>query len=92
MNQIKQQKIFYLSWIIPPAQGGSAYIVHQLAKHFNSEFLTIAGGTKQPFKGEKKYDGIIYHYFFTELNWFGHGDRYFTFFRWLLFPIFVFSS
>ncbi len=82
----KQSNIFFLSWILPPAQGGSAYIVHQLAKHFDPDILTIAGGSKDFFKTSDWYDGVKYHYFFTELNWRGHGDRYFKPFRFLLFP------
>jgi glycosyltransferase involved in cell wall biosynthesis len=91
MSVSKQSRFLLLSWMIPPSQGGSAYIIHQLAKHFTSDEMTIAGGSKQPFKGVKQYDGITYNYFFTELNWRGHGDRFFKIFRLFLFPFFVFN-
>jgi glycosyltransferase involved in cell wall biosynthesis len=83
------QKLLYISWAIPPKAGGSTYLVQQLAKNFKPEEILIAGGSRKPFLHVKEYDGINYHYFFTELNWYGHGDRYFAFFRWMLFPFFL---
>ncbi|MBK7359989.1 MAG: hypothetical protein IPI45_02080 [Saprospiraceae bacterium] len=84
-------KLLIVSWAIPPLSGGSSYITHQLAKQFKPEEIIIAGGTKSFFKKSAVYDEIKYHYFFSEINWKGHGDRYFVLFRWLLFPIVLYQ-
>jgi hypothetical protein len=83
-------KLLYVSWVIPPTTGGSAFITHALAKQLNQNQLVIAGGSRQAFQGRKIYDGITYNYFFTELNWKGHGAKYFKLFRIILFPFFLF--
>lgn len=83
----RKSKLLVISWAIPPMSGGSSFISHQLAKQFQSDEIIVAGGSKSFFKKQAIYDGIEYHYFFSELNWKGHGDRYFVVFRWLLFPI-----
>ncbi|MFZ1424549.1 MAG: glycosyltransferase [Saprospiraceae bacterium] len=87
--QKPSKKLWYISWMIPPSQGGSSYITHQLAKNFESQEIVVLGGSRKLFQGSKFYDGVLYHYFFTELNWKGHGDRFFFLPRLLLFPIFV---
>lgn len=49
----------------------------------------MAGGTNSLFLKSKEIDGKKYHYFLTELHWRGHGHRYFSLFRWMLFPVFL---
>lgn len=88
---LSKNKLLYISWIIPPSTGGSAYITHQLAKHFDSNELVIVGGSRIPFQGMKMYDGVKYNYFFTEISLRGHGNRYFFIFRWLMFPFFLWN-
>lgn len=85
----KTQKVLYISWAIPPSSGGSAFITHQLAKLVDSSQMVIAGGSDKLFQSAREFDGVTYHYFFTELNWRGHGARFFSVFRWLLFPLFL---
>ncbi len=85
------QKILYVSWTIPPVQSGSAFITHQLLKNFKPEEYAAIGGGKFLYRCSKDYDGVMYHYCFTELNVKGHGDRFFFPLRVLLFPSFLLS-
>ncbi len=82
-------KILYVSWTIPPVQSGSAFITHQLLRNFKPEEYTAIGGGKSTCISLKNYEGVSYHYCFTELNVKGHGDRFFLPFRLLLFPFFL---
>ncbi|MBK8956084.1 MAG: glycosyltransferase [Saprospiraceae bacterium] len=86
----KRIKIFYLSWTVPPSQGGSAYITHQLLKNFSKEEVIAAGGSKHIILKPQLYDGVQYHYIFSEINWRGHGARFFFALRWLIFPLVLF--
>ncbi|MBK8298823.1 MAG: hypothetical protein IPK91_16430 [Saprospiraceae bacterium] len=82
-----ENKLLIVSWAIPPMSGGSSYITHQLAKQFQPDEIVIVGGSKSFFKKKAIYDGIVYNYIFSEINWKGHGDRYFIPLRFLLFPL-----
>lgn len=91
MLEQEKVKLLYISWTIPPTQGGSAYITHQLLKNFDKHECIAVGGSTDPFLFCNEYDGIKYHYLFSELNWKGHGDRFFVPFRILLFPLVFFQ-
>ncbi|HEX5625174.1 MAG TPA: glycosyltransferase [Saprospiraceae bacterium] len=81
------KKLLIVSWTVPPALGGSAYISHQLALNFKPEEIIMLGGTDR-FPGSISwYDGVRYHYACTELHWRGHGARFLFPLRLLLFPL-----
>lgn len=81
------EKLLLVSRTIPPAHGGSAYITHQLAKGLPAKDIRVVGGARRPFPLKASYDGVEYDYLFSEINWRGHGDRFFEPLRWLLFPL-----
>ncbi|MBK9108461.1 MAG: hypothetical protein IPM92_08840 [Saprospiraceae bacterium] len=91
MSDQRNRKLLFISWTIPPAHGGSAYITHQLLKNFNIEECLAIGGTRNPFLFSKVYDGIKYHYLFSELNWKGHGDRFLHLFAFYFFRLYYFG-
>ncbi|MBP8725757.1 MAG: glycosyltransferase [Saprospiraceae bacterium] len=80
------EKLLLVSRTIPPAHGGSAYITHQLAKGLPPKSVCVVGGARWLFPCKADYDGVEYKYLFSEINWRGHGDRFFEPLRWLLFP------
>lgn len=85
-------KVLFISWSVPPTQGGSAYITHQLAKNFNPVEIAIIGGSTLGNSGFSNYHGVNYKRLFTEINWRGHGARFFALFRWMWFPFFFLNA
>lgn len=75
-------KILLVSWSILPRSGGSSVIIENLAKNFQADEMIVLGGRKilqkKIFRSAK---GAEFRYFFSELDFFGRGARFFDWFR-----------
>lgn len=84
------KKCLYLSWAIPPSQGGSSYITYELSKHLDSKHFIVVG-SKYLFQGSgkllKNINSVKVYHLPTEINILGHGYRYFEWLRNLFYRI-----
>ena len=84
-------KILLVSWSVLPNNGGSSVIVENLASNFSKDEMVVLGSREliqrnNPIK--RKKTGPQFHYFFSELYFFGRGYRYFVWFRkWRFKPL-----
>lgn len=83
-------KILLVSWSTLPNKGGSSIIVENLAKNFSSDEMVILGSRKMkqkelPRRSAKK---TSFQYFYSEMDFFGRGARFFDWFRkWRFQPL-----
>lgn len=83
-------KILMVSWSLLPSPGGSSVIVENLAQNFGSDEMLVLGGKtmfgqEPPMRSSKMPK---FQYYFTEMNLFGRGARYFDWFRkWRFAPL-----
>lgn len=54
--------------------------------------MAIIGGSTLRNSGFSNYDGVNYKRLFSEMNWKGHGARFFALFRWIWFPVFFIKA
>jgi len=83
-------KILLVSWSTLPALGGSSVVVENLARNFSKEEMVVLGSREAFPKPtpQRHQDGPDFHYFFSELYFFGRGYRYFVWFRkWRFRPL-----
>ncbi|MFK8006494.1 MAG: glycosyltransferase family 4 protein [Saprospiraceae bacterium] len=75
-------KILLVSWSILPRSGGSSVVIENLAKNFQADEMIVLGGrnffTK---KVNRPIGSAEFRYFFSELDFFGRGARFFNWFR-----------
>ncbi len=87
---MKGKRCLYLSWPIPPAQGGSSYITYELSKHLDPKHFIVVG-SKYLFQSSNKLlkniNSVKVYHLPTEINIFGHGYRYFEWLRNLFYKI-----
>jgi len=76
-------KILIVSWSILPQTGGSSVIVENLAQNFTQDELVVFGSSTWSRKAVsgRKANGARFQYFFSELNFMGRGNRFFSWFR-----------
>jgi hypothetical protein len=82
-------KIALFSRSIYPRKGGSSFVTEQLAGNFSSEELFVIGG-KDIFLSPTKQrppNSPRFYYLPSQISIRGRGERFFEFFRYLLFPI-----
>ena len=84
-------KLLIVSWSILPRHGGSSVIIENLAKNFRSDELVVLGSRRyaQPDLPSRDQNGPKFHYFFSELDFMGRGNRFFSWFRDLRFKALV---
>jgi hypothetical protein len=85
----KKLKVFLACWTILPDGRGSSFVTEKLAKNFSREELVVFGSYRTFFgsKKKKRPDAMPkFYYQRSEINIMGRGDRFFSIFRWLLFP------
>ena len=84
-------KLLIVSWSILPRQGGSSVIIENLAKNFQADELVVLGSRRYSQSDLPKRDpsGPKFHYFFSELDFMGRGNRFFSWFRDLRFSALV---
>ena len=76
-------KLLIVSWSILPRQGGSSVIIENLAKNFRSDELVVFGSRRYKNDNipERDPNGPKFHYFFSEMDIMGRGNRFFAWFR-----------
>jgi hypothetical protein len=85
-------KILFASRSILPARSGSAFIVEKLAQNFSKDELVVFGEKGIFNASYTRTDEVPkFYYCASKLNLNGRGDRFFNFFRWLLFPYVVYK-
>ncbi len=83
-------KILLVSWSTLPNKGGSSIIVENLAQNLGKDELVVLGSKTlfQNVNMQRPLDGPTFHYFFSEMYFFGRGYRFFTWFRkWRFRPL-----
>jgi len=84
-------KILLVSWSTLPSNGGSSFVVENLARNFTKNEMIVLGSEKLIQNNNianRKNTGPDFHYFFSELYFLGRGYRYFTWFRkWRFKPL-----
>jgi len=84
-------KILLVSWSILPSNGGSSFVVENLARNFTKNEMIVLGSEKLIQDNtivNRENTGPDFHYFFSELYFLGRGYRYFTWFRkWRFKPL-----
>ena len=84
-------KVLMVSWSVLPKKGGSSIIVENLAKNFSTGEMVVLGSRKlwQNTKIQRSVNGPKFCYFFSELDLFGRGSRFFSWFAKWRFPALV---
>lgn len=80
-------KILLVSWSILPRPGGTSVIVENLAKNFSRDEMIVLGATEFFQKNDlsRNANQPEFRYFFSEISFFGRGNRFFNWFRKLRF-------
>ncbi|NND34356.1 MAG: glycosyltransferase [Saprospiraceae bacterium] len=83
-------KILLVSWPVLPMSGGSSVIIENLVRNFSAEEMVVLGSSRliQNNRIKARDNGVKFHYFRSELYFFGRGYRYFIWFRkWRFQPL-----